>query len=79
MQNGWKVILLLNSQYRVVVMRLNIGYFADGPWSHETFKKLIVDNEISIKFVCVRYDTQDETLKQYCIKYNINYIKDKNS
>jgi methionyl-tRNA formyltransferase len=57
--------------------RLNLGYFADGPWSYEAFIKLIGDNEVLIRFVCVRYDTQDETLKQYCKKYNIDYIKDK--
>ena len=39
--------------------KLNIGYIADGPWSHEAFKNLISDNEISIKFVCVMFDTQD--------------------
>ena len=58
--------------------KLNIGYFADGPWSHEAFNKLIIDNEISIRFICVRFDTQDLTLKQYCKKYNIDYIKNVN-
>jgi len=58
--------------------KLNIGYFADGPWSHKAFNQLIVDSEILIKFVCVRFDTQDETLKQYCKKYKIDYLKDKN-
>jgi methionyl-tRNA formyltransferase len=58
--------------------KLNIGYFADGPWSHKAFKKLISDNEISIKFVCVRFDTEDETLQWYCKKNSIDYIKDKN-
>jgi len=58
--------------------KLNIGYFADGPWSHEVFSKLIDDNEVSIRFVCVRFDTQDETLKLYCEKYNIDHIKNKN-
>ncbi|MBT4731824.1 methionyl-tRNA formyltransferase [Candidatus Woesearchaeota archaeon] len=58
--------------------KLNLGYFADGPWSHEAFKMLISDNKISIRFVCVRFDTQDITLKQYCKKYNIDYIKNAN-
>ena len=58
--------------------KLNVGYFADGPWSHKAFKKLISDNEISIRFVCVRYDTQDKTLKQYCKRYDIDYKKNKN-
>ena len=58
--------------------KLNIGYFADGPWSHEAFNKLITDSEILIRFVCVRFDTQDKTLKKYCYKYNIDYLKDEN-
>jgi len=57
---------------------LKIGYFADGPWSWEAFKKLINDSSIEIKFICVRYDTKDETLKNYCKEYNIDYLKHKN-
>ena len=59
-------------------MKLNIGYFADGPWSHKAFEKLINDDEIIISFICVRFDTKDETLKLYCEKYNIDYLKDRN-
>ena len=58
--------------------KLNIGYFADGPWSHEAFKKLINDSEISIKFICVRFNTEDLTLKNYSKKYNIDYLKVQN-
>ncbi|WP_434282365.1 hypothetical protein [Aliarcobacter cryaerophilus] len=39
--------LIKNSRYT------KIGYFADGIWSHEAFKKLIIDDEISIQFICV--------------------------
>jgi methionyl-tRNA formyltransferase len=28
--------------------------------------------------VCVRFDTQDDTLKQFCQKHNIDYLKDEN-
>jgi methionyl-tRNA formyltransferase len=59
-------------------MKLNIGYFADGPWSHKAFEKIVNDNEIFISFICVRYDTKDETLKNYAKKYNIAYIKHAN-
>jgi methionyl-tRNA formyltransferase len=59
-------------------MKLNIGYFADGPWSHEAFEKLIKDKQITISFICVRYDTTDDTLKNYSKKYNIKYLKHKN-
>ena len=59
-------------------MILNIGYFADGPWSHETFNKLIKDPEINISFICVRYDSKDKTLKNLAKLNNIDYIKNKN-
>ena len=59
-------------------MKLNVGYFADGPWSHVAFEKIIKDNDIQISFICVRYDTQDETLKNYAKKHNIDYVKNKN-
>lgn len=59
-------------------MKLTIGYFADGPWSHEAFKKIIEDNEITISFICVRFDTSDTTLKEFAKKYGIEYLKHKN-
>lgn len=57
---------------------LKIGYFADGPWSHVAFDKLISDSDIQIDFICVRYDTVDETLKNYCEQYNLPYLKHSN-
>lgn len=57
---------------------LKIGYFADGPWSHEAFKKLIADKQIAIQFICVRYDTADNTLLNYCEYYKIPYLKHEN-
>jgi methionyl-tRNA formyltransferase len=59
-------------------MSLSIGYFADGPWSHETFNKLINDSEIKISFICVKYNTKDKTLKNYSKLHNIDYLKYKN-
>lgn len=57
---------------------LKIGYFADGPWSHNAFERLINNPDLSISFICVRYDTKDLTLKKYCEAYKIPYLKDKN-
>jgi len=57
---------------------LKIGYFADGEWSYRAFKKLISDENIDIQFICVRYDTKDETLKSFCKKYDIDYLKNEN-
>ena len=59
-------------------MNINIGYFADGPWSHETFNKLIKDPEIKISFVCARYESEDETLKDLAKSHKIDYLKSKN-
>ena len=59
-------------------MKLKIGFFADGPWSHKAFKKIIQDNNLLIKFICVRFDTKDKTLKNYSEEYNIDYLKHEN-
>jgi methionyl-tRNA formyltransferase len=55
-----------------------IGYFADGQWSHKTFEKMIIDDDLKIQFICVRFDTKDETLKKYCDKHQIDYLKHQN-
>jgi len=54
--------------------KIKIGYFADGPWSHLAFEKLIEDDSIEINFIVPRKDTHDLTLKGFSEKYNIDYI-----
>ncbi|MBS1488879.1 MAG: methionyl-tRNA formyltransferase [Bacteroidetes bacterium] len=54
--------------------KINIGYFADGPWSHLAFEKLISDQSLAIRFIVPRTDTQDDTLKNYANKYGIDYL-----
>lgn len=56
-------------------MKLKIGYFADGVWSHNAFDKLIKDKDIEIKFICARYDSNDEKLLNYSKEFNIDYLK----
>lgn len=53
---------------------LKIGYFADGPWAHEAFKLINGDKNVEIKFICVRFDTKDEVLRNYADKSNIDYL-----
>jgi methionyl-tRNA formyltransferase len=55
-------------------MKFKIGYFADGPWSHLAFEKLIQDDTLSIQFIVPRSDTNDQTLKQFSEKFGIDYI-----
>lgn len=58
--------------------KFKIGYFADGPWSHQAFNLLNNDENIEIMFICVRYETKDETLKILSEKYKIDYLRHKN-
>lgn len=55
--------------------RLKIGYFADGPWSHLAFEKIIKDPRFDIQFIVPRFDTRDVTLSSYATSYNIDYFK----
>lgn len=55
--------------------KIKIGYFADGPWSHEAFKLIISDKSIDVKFIVPRSDTTDLTLQQFSEEYDIDYLK----
>lgn len=58
--------------------KLKLGYFADGPWSHNAFEKIVNDDRFDIKFIVPRTDTQDVTLSNFSKKYDIDYFKLKN-
>jgi methionyl-tRNA formyltransferase len=58
--------------------KLKIGYFADGPWSHNAFEKIVNDEKFDIRFIVPRNDTQDSTLFNFSKKHNIDYFKLKN-
>src|SRR5690554_5401189 len=58
--------------------QLKIGYFADGPWSHQAFLKIQQNENIEIAFIVPRYDTTDTTLEKYANTYSIDYFKLKN-
>lgn len=58
--------------------KFKIGYFADGPWAHNAFRLLIEDPSISISFVCVRYDSADQTLAELAKQHNIPLLKHQN-
>ena len=57
---------------------MKIGYFADGPWGHKAFKKIISDNTLEIKFVTVRYDKRDSELLRLAEENNIPVELSKN-
>ncbi len=55
--------------------KIKIGYFADGPWSHLAFEKIIEDKSIEVKFIVPRSDSQDKTLEKFSNQYNVDYFK----
>lgn len=50
---------------------MKIGYFADGPWGHKAFDKIVSDASLDIKFVVVRFDKRDEVLLELAEKNEI--------
>ena len=50
--------------------KLKIGYFADGPWSHQALTRLLLDNTLQIAFVCARFDNPDPILKAKAAEKN---------
>ena len=47
---------------------MKIGYFADGPWSHEALKMLEKKDFIEVAFLVPRYNTTDFYLKNWAKK-----------
>lgn len=50
---------------------MRIGYFADGPWGHKAFEKIIADPSLQIAFLTVRYDKKDAVLINLAKEHNI--------
>lgn len=57
---------------------MKIGYFADGPWSHLGLHKILNDQRFSLAFICVRFKSEDETLRNIALEKNIPFLRHKN-
>lgn len=57
---------------------MKIGYFADGPWGHRAFDKIISDASLNIEFITVRYDKRDSMLLKLAEKNRIPVELSKN-
>jgi len=53
---------------------VKIGYFADGPWSHEALKKIVADERFEIAFIVPRYDSQDSVLRDWAEKMGVDFL-----
>lgn len=58
--------------------KINIGYFADGPWAHNAFNILNCDERFKIAFICVRYNSDDFILKKYAEENKIPLLRHQN-
>jgi methionyl-tRNA formyltransferase len=54
--------------------KIRIGYFADGPWSHEALKRLLLDDTLQVVFVCARNDSPDPILKDKARENGLDFI-----
>ncbi len=54
--------------------KIKIGYFADGPWSHNALEKILNDEGLEVMFIVPRTDTKDETLRNYAYQFLIDYL-----
>ncbi|MCE5181753.1 MAG: formyltransferase family protein [Anaerolineaceae bacterium] len=54
--------------------KLKIGYFADGPWSHQALANLLSDETLQVAFICARDDTPDLILKAKAAESGLDFI-----
>ena len=55
-----------------------IGYVADGPWSHNALDEIKKDKTLEVAFICVRFDTQDQVLREKAAHYGIPLVAHSN-
>lgn len=53
---------------------MRIGYFADGPWSHEAIKLISDTPDLEIVFIVPRNDTRDPVLKEWAEKLRVPFL-----
>lgn len=53
---------------------MKIGYFADGPWGHNTLELLLSDTSIEIAFIVPRNETKDTFLIDKAKEFGIDYL-----
>ncbi len=79
----WKSRSLPGFKYYIkfTKYKMNIGYFGDGPWSHEALKKILLTEDCFVKFIVPRYVNPDINLKKIAKENNIDFfsVKEINS
>ena len=53
---------------------MKIGYFADGPWAHESIAKIAEDSRFDITYIVPRFDNQDPILREWANKLEVDFL-----
>jgi len=53
---------------------VKIGYFGDGPWAHNALNLLLRDPQLTVAFVCARFDSTDQVLGSMTNSAQIDFI-----
>ncbi|NHQ59218.1 methionyl-tRNA formyltransferase [Chlorobium sp. BLA1] len=56
------------------MIKLKIGYFADGLWSHKALTMLLLDETIQLRFICARFDLPDPVLRAMALENGIDFL-----
>ena len=54
--------------------KMKIGYFADGPWSHQALAKLLSDETLQVSFICARNDVPDPVLRAKAAEKGLDFV-----
>lgn len=54
---------------------LKIGFFADGPWAHQSLERILGNENFEIAFIVVRYDSEDRVLADYAVRLGVPLLK----
>lgn len=57
---------------------MKIGYFADGPWSHQALEKILTSTLFEISFICARFENPDPQLKARALEETIPFVVNEN-
>lgn len=57
---------------------MRIGYFADGPWSHNALDEILKEKNLEVAFVCARFDAPDPVLRTKAENLGIPFLTHQN-
>lgn len=57
---------------------MKVGYFADGPWSHQAIELISNTDDLEIVFIVPRFDTQDPVLRSWAERLGVPFLPCKN-